>query len=89
MAHWTDEIEIPDAIWERFDVVNFVSKSKGKRRKRKRWIEVTLINERYGPYRDRWISAHKFPFDEKCGESGVDEKTLINTLVGNYDVSIR
>lgn len=39
--------------------VYFTSKSKGRGRKRKHWVEVELVSYRGGPFK-LW---HKFPFD--------------------------
>ncbi len=56
-------------IDQRLKKVHFVSKSKGRGRKRKQWEEVLLINDsddRRGP--DRWTSYKKFSFDTVATE---------------------
>lgn len=52
------EFEDYDAVIQSITFHGFVSKSKGKNRKRKKWKEVYLVK-----YRDGFHSWDKFPFD--------------------------
>ena len=59
-----------DPIYQRFIYVNFVSKSKGRGRKRKHWEEVELIADLDEPNRPpRYYSSKKFPWDTKATEA--------------------
>ncbi len=64
------EAEIRAYEWylpgKRLKKAYFVSKSKGKGRKRKHWEEVLLIHDDATP--GKWTSYQKFPFDEVATE---------------------
>lgn len=63
-AEMLAEVETHDFINGRFTYVIFVSRSKGKNRKRPHITEVELISDKQESAR-RFYSWHRFPFDTK------------------------
>jgi len=57
-----------DPIQDRFTYVCFVSRSKGRHRKRSKLVEVELISDRYESG-NRWYTYNKFPWDTKSSEA--------------------
>ncbi len=68
LADMEDEFRNADysMVDERLKSVSFVSKSKGRGRKRRDWREVTLIHDTKEP--GRWRDYGKFPFDTVATE---------------------
>ena len=62
-----DEARTLDPIFRRFDRKYFVSRSKGRGRRRSHWKEIILIHDRYNPI-SRFTSAHRFKFDVVASE---------------------
>lgn len=60
------EVQANDPICQRFEYIYFVSKSKGRGRKRKHWEEIELITDRYSRVTRSW---DKFPFDVYASEA--------------------
>ncbi len=63
-AEMLAEVETHDFINGRFTYVTFVSKSKGKNKKRSHITEVELISDKQESAR-RFYSWNRFPFDTK------------------------
>jgi len=53
-----------DPVHRDIRYVYFVSRSKGRGKKRREPVEVSLLSYRKGPF----ISWHKFPFDDRATE---------------------
>jgi hypothetical protein len=64
-AEVAEELRLQDPVRQRFRYVCFVSKSKGRGRKRRNWVEVELVSESNGK---RWTSFDKVPWDCKATE---------------------
>lgn len=61
------ELELVDSVvQQRFLFCSFVSRSWGRGRPRKHWVEVALIKDTYS--NEGWVSYHRFPFDIKACE---------------------
>jgi hypothetical protein len=57
------EVRANDPVCRRFRCICFVSKSKGRRRRR--WKEVELVHDRY---RGTYTSYDRYPFDAVASE---------------------
>lgn len=54
------ETHTSDPICSRYRYITFVSKSKGRGRKRRHWEEIELVHDTYAHIITSW---HKYPFD--------------------------
>lgn len=60
------ELDSYDPVKRRFLYISFVSASKGRGRRRKRPVEVELVNDVHEP--SRWVSFNKLKFDTLATE---------------------
>lgn len=64
---WQESLH-SDPVYQRFHYRQFVSKSKGRGRKRKHWKEVELVNDVNKGIR-KWFTWDRYPFDDAATET--------------------
>ncbi len=65
LAEIEAEMRAADPVRDRYELVSFVSKSKGRGRKRAKWQEVYLVNDKHAKRCTLW---NKYPFDVYASE---------------------
>jgi hypothetical protein len=69
------ESQQKDLVVQRFRRICFVSKSRGRNRRRTQpqIVEIVLIQDTWEPRQPRWYSEQKFPWDVKASSEVLPE----------------